>query len=61
MATPYMTSVWLGKLWMPIVGKLAIGTPLLFDLGVFVVVLGAGAILVRDSLRLGGDGSDRRL
>ena len=34
---PYLTAVWLGQPW-PILGK--VGTPLLFDLGVYFVVLG---------------------
>ena len=34
---PFLTAVWLGQPW-PILGK--VGTPLLFDLGVYFVVLG---------------------
>jgi multicomponent Na+:H+ antiporter subunit B len=34
---PYMTGVWLG-VKLPVVGK--VGTPVLFDVGVYLVVLG---------------------
>ena len=34
---PYLTAVWLKQPW-PVLGK--VGTPLLFDLGVYFVVLG---------------------
>lgn len=40
---PFFTGVWAGEIWLPAVGKLKLGTPLLFDTGVFLVVTGVGA------------------
>jgi multicomponent Na+:H+ antiporter subunit B len=40
---PFFTGVWGGEIWLPMVGKLKLGTPLLFDIGVFLVVTGVGA------------------
>lgn len=40
---PFFTGLWGGELWLPLVGKLKLGTPLLFDIGVFLVVTGVGA------------------
>jgi multisubunit Na+/H+ antiporter MnhB subunit len=39
---PFLRGLW----WLPEKGSLAIGTPLLFDVGVFLVVLGAILTLV---------------
>ena len=36
----FFESLWLGSIWLPIVGKVGIGTPLFFDLGVFLTVAG---------------------
>ena len=36
----FFESVWLGSIWLPVVGKVGIGTPLFFDLGVFLTVAG---------------------
>lgn len=38
---PFMTGIWGGSVWLPLVGKLKIGTVFFFDLGVFVLVYGA--------------------
>ncbi len=40
---PFFTGLWGGELWLPTIGKLKLGTPLLFDTGVFLVVTGVGA------------------
>ncbi len=37
---PYMTGLWLGKISLPGVGELSIGSPFLFDIGVYFVVAG---------------------
>lgn len=40
---PFFTGLWGGEIWLPAIGKLKLGTPLLFDTGVFLVVTGVGA------------------
>ena len=37
---PYMTGVWLPTFYLPLLGAVHLGTPLLFDLGVFLTVIG---------------------
>lgn len=37
LGNPYFTAIWLKQSW-PVLGK--VGTPLLFDIGVYIVVLG---------------------
>jgi multisubunit Na+/H+ antiporter MnhB subunit len=37
---PYMTGVWQGEVWLPLVGLSKLGTPFYFDTGVFCVVTG---------------------
>lgn len=39
----FFQAIWLGDLWLPVLGKIKIGTPLLFDIGVFLGVTGVGA------------------
>ena len=39
----FFTGLWGGEIWLPAVGKLKLGTPLLFDIGVFLVVTGVAA------------------
>jgi multicomponent Na+:H+ antiporter subunit B len=34
----FFTGLWGGEIWLPVIGKLKFGTPLLFDIGVFLVV-----------------------
>jgi multisubunit Na+/H+ antiporter MnhB subunit len=40
---PFFTGLWAGEVWLPAIGKMKLGTPLLFDIGVFLVVTGVGA------------------
>lgn len=47
MNQPFMTGGWLGAIWLPIVGKLKIGTPFIFDIGVYLVVIGISVGIVR--------------
>lgn len=42
----YFTGVWGGSIWLPALGKIKIGTPLFFDIGVFLVVTGVAAKLL---------------
>jgi multicomponent Na+:H+ antiporter subunit B len=37
---PYLTGLWDGSVPLPAVGKVKLGTPLLFDIGVFLLVFG---------------------
>lgn len=39
----FFTGLWGGEIWLPTLGKLKLGTPLLFDIGVFLVVTGVAA------------------
>lgn len=43
---PFFTGLWGGEIWVPAIGKLKLGTPLLFDIGVFLVVTGVAAKLL---------------
>ncbi|MFK7850881.1 MAG: MnhB domain-containing protein [Akkermansiaceae bacterium] len=40
---PFFTGLWWGSIWLPMVGKIKLGTPLTFDIGVYLVVTGVGA------------------
>ncbi len=42
----FFTGLWGGEIWLPAIGKLKLGTPLLFDIGVFIVVTGVAAKLL---------------
>jgi multicomponent Na+:H+ antiporter subunit A len=48
----FMKGIWGGSLWLPLVGKTKFGTPFLFDVGVFLAVVGACllilSLLIRD-------------
>ncbi|SEQ45456.1 multicomponent Na+:H+ antiporter subunit B [Ectothiorhodospira magna] len=48
MGQPFFTSQWL-ELTLPVLGELKVGTPLLFDIGVYLVVIG-GVLLILLSL-----------
>jgi len=37
---PFMTGGWLPTFYLPLLGKVHLGTPLLFDVGVYMVVIG---------------------
>jgi multicomponent Na+:H+ antiporter subunit B len=37
---PYMKGLWIGEVWLPILGSVKLGTPFLFDIGVYLVVMG---------------------
>ncbi|MBN2325535.1 MAG: Na(+)/H(+) antiporter subunit B [Candidatus Omnitrophica bacterium] len=39
---PFFTGIWGPELYAPLVGKLKLGTVLLFDIGVFCLVMGFG-------------------
>ena len=43
----YLTSVWGGEFSLPAVGKIKVGTPLFFDVGVYLVVAGVVLMLYR--------------
>lgn len=36
----FFKAAWFGEIWLPVVGKLGLGTPMLFDIGVFLTVAG---------------------
>jgi len=40
---PFFTGMWAGQIWLPAIGQMKIGTPLFFDIGVFLVVTGVGS------------------
>ena len=42
----FFTGLWGGEIWLPTLGKLKLGTPLLFDIGVFMVVTGVATQLL---------------
>jgi multicomponent Na+:H+ antiporter subunit B len=39
----FFTGLWGGEIWLPAIGPLKLGTPLLFDTGVFLVVTAVAA------------------
>lgn len=43
---PFMTGLWGGSIYGPGVGKIKLGTPLLFDIGVYAVVIGITLLIV---------------
>ncbi len=49
---PFMTSVWAPTWQIPVLGKLKLGTPLLFDIGVYLAVIG---FTVKCAIALGED------
>jgi multicomponent Na+:H+ antiporter subunit B len=42
----FFTGIWGGEIWLPVLGKLKLGTPLTFDIGVFLVVTGVASKLL---------------
>jgi len=52
LGNPFMTSVW-GPTWqIPVLGKLKLGTPLIFDIGVYLAVVG---FTLKSAISLGFD------
>jgi multicomponent Na+:H+ antiporter subunit A len=47
----FMQGVWAGSIWLPLVGKAGMGTPFLFDVGVYFVVVGATLLILSRLLR----------
>ena len=47
----FMEGVWLGSLWLPLVGKTKFGTPFLFDVGVYLVVVGVCLLILTRLMR----------
>lgn len=47
----FMQGVWGGSLWLPIVGQTKFGTPFLFDIGVYSVVIGVTYLILTRLLR----------
>lgn len=47
----FMTGVWAGSLWVPLVGDTKLGTPFLFDVGVYLVVVGASLLIITRLVR----------
>ena len=45
---PYFTALWLPEFELPLIGVMHIGTPMLFDLGVFFCVLGFSVSIIYD-------------
>lgn len=40
---PFYAGLWGGSVWLPMLGDVKLGTPLLFDIGVFLIVTGVAA------------------
>jgi len=58
MGREFFQAIWLGDLQLPVLGKIKIGTPLLFDIGVFLAVTGVGTKIL--SVLLSQNQSARR-
>lgn len=52
LGNPFMTSIWAPTWDVPVLGKLKLGTPLLFDIGVYLAVVG---FTIKSATALGGD------
>jgi len=52
LGNPFMTSIWAPTWQIPVLGKLKLGTPLLFDIGVYLAVVG---FTIKSATALGGD------
>ena len=42
----FFTGLWGGEIWLPVLDTVKLGTPLLFDIGVFLVVTGVASKLL---------------
>ncbi len=49
---PFLTGVWGWEIRIPIFGKLKFGTPLFFDIGVYLVVVGIATMIVFSLLEM---------
>ncbi len=47
----FMKGVWVGALWLPLVGITKFGTPFLFDIGVYLVVIGVCLLILTRLIR----------
>ncbi|MBC2595258.1 DUF4040 domain-containing protein [Ruficoccus amylovorans] len=47
----FMKGVWGGSIWLPLAGKIKLGTPFLFDVGVFFAVIGAALLILSRLMR----------
>jgi multicomponent Na+:H+ antiporter subunit B len=54
----FFTGLWGGQIWLPTIGKLKFGTPLMFDIGVFLVVTGVAAKLLLVLMSQNGERGD---
>jgi multicomponent Na+:H+ antiporter subunit B len=43
---PFLTGIWGGSMPTLVAGTLKFGTPLLFDVGVYLVVAGVGVLMI---------------
>jgi len=43
---PFLTAIWGPAVWLPLVEKVKLGTPLIFDIGVFLVVVGITTLII---------------
>lgn len=43
---PFLTAIWGPSAWLPFVDKVKLGTPLIFDIGVFLVVVGITTLII---------------
>lgn len=49
----FFEGLWGGTIWLPALGKVKFGTPLLFDIGVFLVVTGVATKLLLVLMTIG--------
>ena len=49
---PLLTGVWGWDIWIPLLGTLKFGTPLFFDIGVYLVVVGIATMIVFSLLEI---------
>jgi multisubunit Na+/H+ antiporter MnhB subunit len=56
---PYMTGLWALSFDVPVIGKLSLGTPLIFDIGVYFTVMGMTMMVIFALFERGhGGGND---
>lgn len=54
----FFEALWGGSIWLPVVGKVLFGTPLLFDTGVFLTVAGVTLKIASLFMQAAGDPGD---